>query len=949
MALEQTADSFTPEKTSNSGASETAAGDVAASAYTHESTEMDTKAPKAVLLQDGEVGSKELDCPVTGKRHSSLHGFGLTNCPKCNKDISSLGEKNIDAGKDNCGLVSKLPADQTRSADGFEDVVERLDILNKEVKWVTNFIREEAGCGDTEDEDEKTQPENIVETEETEDVFEHQAEVRDSQDKTEDGFEYQVEFRDGQDNLLERQKWRTLVDLVDLSKGAATKAGKRIARITTAMRTSHSGDDNRSEVQKKKIAKAGFLNNPRVEIRFVKQYMYLESHAVIGALQKVVKYYPSVNLTTRGLDLGSPFCILVHHMDELEAFRATYKPPSTDDVTLDESKAALQAEDTERCSEVAFRHLGKILDFLQDHIQKQKLKEEQARHLQDPPVCTFPRLWLLYKPGTTVYVNSAGTVEAYVVESFEPENSLYSAQDIAMTFPRPSTLKLWNLSFDGTYIRRSSRVEIIGAFDGERPILDLKIVPAKFADEADGGKTREQLLQYGRKWYSLLCGAQQQHYFGDTMGSPKRHFDTRVVIDINSYSRIEDVVPVSSAASVGPIIIDNALSPRSGNVAKSQMANFKVDDTGEDRASCPCERCCMKRPHPPRSFPWAEYDVINPTVEKSLELPEGYADRNHRYLICTRLLMGFVLKSRTWEKLDVACCQPPRINVQAIDTLVMPEDRKRLIKAIVQKYTDPRFTPGKSVQTWGADFIEKCISELIGRPLLSLTCADFGIDEIMMEKNLSRWFQLAESWGAVMLLDEADVWLERRMISDLKRNTLVAVFLRCLEYYRGILFLTSNRVGTFDDAFISRIHVVIYYEDLGEEQRKQIWKQFFDKLERERKDTIIVESRAKHFVLNDSEMRKILWNGREIRNGKNLASVRNKLAADHGHKAFQTAVSLAEYRFNFEGGKGDGDMIVLDKVDFEQVCQMSIDFKRYLNAVHGGDETDRAMKDRIRA
>ena len=43
-----------------------------------------------------------------------------------------------------------------------------------------------------------------------------------------------------------------------------------------------------------------------------------------------------------------------------------------------------------------------------------------------------------------------------------------------------------------------------------------------------------------------------------------------------------------------------------------------------------------------------------------------------------------------------------------------------------------------------------------------------------MEKNLSKWFQLAESWGAVMLLDEADVWLERRMISDLKRNTLVA-------------------------------------------------------------------------------------------------------------------------------------------------------------------------------
>lgn len=94
------------------------------------------------------------------------------------------------------------------------------------------------------------------------------------------------------------------------------------------------------------------------------------------------------------------------------------------------------------------------------------------------------------------------------------------------------------------------------------------------------------------------------------------------------------------------------------------------------------------------------------------------------------------------------------------------------------------------------------------------------------------------------------------------------MFLRCLEYYRGILFLTTNRVGTFDDAFVSRIHLAIYYEDLGEAERKQIWKQFFEKLEKERKNDIVVESAAKYYVLDDSEMRKIAWNGREIRNGK---------------------------------------------------------------------------------
>ncbi|KAK8009946.1 hypothetical protein PG990_008911 [Apiospora arundinis] len=366
--------------------------------------------------------------------------------------------------------------------------------------------------------------------------------------------------------------------------------------------------------------------------------------------------------------------------------------------------------------------------------------------------------------------------------------------------------------------------------------------------------------------------------------------------------------------------------------------DFRMKDMGIGHAICPCETCRGKRPHPPKGFPWADYDLIDPEADDLL-LPESYPDRDHRFLLCSGILMGFALRSRMWERLDVELCKPANVNVKAIDTLVMPDDRKRMIKAIVQKHTSPaqkeKDNSSSSMEDQVSErpiLLAKCIAELINRPLLSLTCADFGIDEESMEERLSKWFKLAEHWGAVMLLDEADVWLERRMISDLKRNTLVAVFLRCLEYYRGILFLTSNRVGTFDDAFISRIHVVIYYEDLGEPERKQIWKQFFDKLERERKDSIIVESRAKHFVLNDTEIRKIPWNGREIRN------------------AFQTAVSLAEYRFYFEGGQEESDKIILDKVDFEQVCQMSLDFKEYLTKVHlGDDEKDRAMRERARA
>lgn len=85
---------------------------------------------------------------------------------------------------------------------------------------------------------------------------------------------------------------------------------------------------------------------------------------------------------------------------------------------------------------------------------------------------------------------------------------------------------------------------------------------------------------------------------------------------------------------------------------------------------------------------------------------------------------------------------------------------------------------------------------------------------------------MTSTWRAVLLIDEADVFLERRSLHDLHRNAMVSVFLRVLEYYSGILFLTTNRVTTFDDAFKSRIHIPIRYTDLTLDSRRRIWRNF---------------------------------------------------------------------------------------------------------------------------
>lgn len=61
-----------------------------------------------------------------------------------------------------------------------------------------------------------------------------------------------------------------------------------------------------------------------------------------------------------------------------------------------------------------------------------------------------------------------------------------------------------------------------------------------------------------------------------------------------------------------------------------------------------------------------------------------------------------------------------------------------------------------------------------GRPLISLTIADLGTKEDSIETQLTSWFALAQRWRAILLLDEADIFLERREHKDIARNGIVS-------------------------------------------------------------------------------------------------------------------------------------------------------------------------------
>lgn len=154
---------------------------------------------------------------------------------------------------------------------------------------------------------------------------------------------------------------------------------------------------------------------------------------------------------------------------------------------------------------------------------------------------------------------------------------------------------------------------------------------------------------------------------------------------------------------------------------------------------------------------------------------------------------------------------------------------------------------------------------------------------------------IGTAWSCVVLLDEADVFLEERTQTDLQRNALVSVFLRVLEYYEGILILTSNRVGLFDEAFMSRVQLALHYPSLDEQGRFEIWDSFLHTLNEEVKNINYKELREKLHALAHRRL-----NGRQIRNTVNtarqLAYFKNEvLGYSHFHQAIEVAEEFQEY------------------------------------------------------
>ncbi|KAK4185103.1 hypothetical protein QBC35DRAFT_454583 [Podospora australis] len=509
---------------------------------------------------------------------------------------------------------------------------------------------------------------------------------------------------------------------------------------------------------------------------------------------------------------------------------------------------------------------------------------------------------------------------------------------------------------------------------------------------------RERLVARG-KMFLDVASVKHMHYNGLTL-LVKDEVDSQVVIDFEEFfaskagrgwmPRIRSLITEQDEK-------DATRKQRNKRDTESETSSTSSESDVDSDDEC-SEECCLRenlhidgyaennRADRYKSTLIPENRNKEPSVaihpRKLQDVKHDIAITDDDFLIMSYRVFGFVLRNRKWAHLDLSYLSPVHANRHkveeveigvgressapensrpdlAFNQLVLPDGHKQMVLSLIaQHFRDKESTASSSEQfdivrgkgkgliilLHGAPGVGKTttaegVAELFQKPLFQITCGDLGTTAAEVETALETYFALASRWGCILLLDEADVFLAARTPQDFIRNGMVSVFLRVLEYYSGILFLTTNRIGDFDEAFGSRIHISLHYPQLDLASTVKVFelnlRLIRERFARKQREISIDEKAILEFAVNYwTEHEDMRWNGRQIRN------------------ACQTALALAE--FSAQGGSHirvhDANAKISLKLDhLEVVSKAYLEFITYLEDIYDKDADRRAKQMRIRA
>lgn len=538
---------------------------------------------------------------------------------------------------------------------------------------------------------------------------------------------------------------------------------------------------------------------------------------------------------------------------------------------------------------------------------------------------TFDLLWALYKPNTIAYCSTYGDTDQ--PRAFKIDFATKESHFMKGTW---YSIEGKYLEYDGKAFGMGAMHTDVTSFQGARKISSLDCFPLQYHRDAE--KLRAKLIERGKKFVALK-GMNYRCHTGMAYTKRKRqilkiNINGRIMVDPAIHRRINPNYPIST------------VKPKEDN---------EYPDPDESEESCGCEDSSDDDADGDQNTPSSSEE--NRKQRKKFKIVRDEEGRHHlvdiesgdeaegedevekekldgrkdeisetfndeELLIASPVVLGFAFSEKLWLEFTVSGISDIVWNEGAFDSLVLPENQKSIVKALVSSHA---FHPSRNIDDiisgkgkglvavlhgppgTGKTLTAEGIADLLKCPLYMVSAGDLGTDPRTLEKELQNILDIAHSWGALLLLDEADVFLEKRSIHDIHRNALVSIFLRLLEYFQGILFLTTNRVETFDEAFVSRIHLSLRYSELTMKARRTVWKMFIQRV-RESEDMEVEEITEEDF--NTLAKRNI--NGRQIKNltraAQALAVYEDKpMSMEHIKRVLDVAESFIT---DLKGGEG---------------------------------------------
>lgn len=646
------------------------------------------------------------------------------------------------------------------------------------------------------------------------------------------------------------------------------------------------------------------------EHKYQETFVDIKSKPLKDCLQHVMKDVKGVSLVqdTPHIDPNMLFLYLEEcraYVDELKKSSKTEK-----------DKKARKALKTR------INHLKILVKYLdKDYADTKKTLYPMLKN----NTITFDLLWALYKPNTIAYCSTYGDSDQ--PRAFKIDYATKESHFMKGTW---YSIEGKYLEYDGKSFGMGAMHADVTSFQGARKISSLDCFPLQYHRDVD--KLRTQLIERGKKFVALK-GMNYRCHTG--MAYTKRK---RQILKININGRI--MVDPAIHRRINPNYHISTVKPKEDN---------EYPDSAESEDSCGCEDSSDEDADGDQNTPSSSEE--NRKQRKKFKIVKDESGRHHlvdiesgdeaegeeevekekldgckdeieetfndeELLIASPVVLGFAFSEKLWLEFTVSGISDIVWNEGAFDSLVLPENQKSIVKALVSSHA---FHPSRSIDDiisgkgkglvavlhgppgTGKTLTAEGIADLLKCPLYMVSAGDLGTDPRTLEKELQNILDIAHSWGALLLLDEADVFLEKRSIHDIHRNALVSIFLRLLEYFQGILFLTTNRVETFDEAFVSRIHLSLRYSELTAKARRTVWKMFIQRV-RESEDMTVEEITEEDF--NTLAKRNI--NGRQIKNltraAQALAVYENKpMSMEHIKRVLDVAESFIT---DLKGGEG---------------------------------------------